>query len=108
MPEAKCSLTATFGQASRTLVDLETAGRLTGVHPDMILQFARAGLVGAAFWEDEDAPYFDDDDIYRLRQIEHLRNRQGLHLRTVRMIIHLLERAEAAERELRMLRELFR
>jgi len=94
---------------------LEAASELTGMHPQMVIEFVRASLVvpssttrpaGDADAESEPAdPAFDAAALYRLRQIEHLRTHHQAHLRTICLVLGLLDRAEAAERELRQLRD---
>ena len=49
---------------------------------------------------------FDESGLCRLRQIADLHQRQGLNLRTVKLIVRLLDRLERAEGELRALRDL--
>lgn len=85
--------------------DLEAASRLSGMHPEMILEFTRAGLILLSGKDPEGNPYFGDEAIYRLRQIEYLRNQQRAPIRTILLIIRLMDRAETAESELRFLRE---
>jgi DNA-binding transcriptional MerR regulator len=89
-------------------VDLDMASELSGVHPEMILEFTRARMVSVSRQDESGNPYFDDEAIYRLRHIEHLRNQEGVQMRTIRLILDLMDRAEAAERELRWLRERMR
>jgi len=94
---------------------LDAASKLTGMHPQMVIEFVRASLVvpsstsrpaGDPDAESEPAaPAFDAAALYRLRQIEHLRTHHQAHLRTIRLVLGLLDRAEAAERELRHLRD---
>lgn len=98
-------LTPAVHQSPR-FVDLDTASELSGLHPDLILEFARAEWIVCQ--NPENDPRFDDQAIYRLRQIEFLRQSHGITMRTVRMIVDLQHRAERAEQELRRLRELLR
>ena len=89
-------------------VDLEMASELSGVHPEMILEFTRARMVPVSWQDWSGNPYFDDEAIYRLRQIDRLRTRERVQMRTIRLILELMDRAETAERELRWLRERLR
>lgn len=90
-------------------ISLTRASELTGLHPEMILEFVRAGLVPLA------APHprsgtqdgLDESALGRLHQIADLRDDQ-VNLRTVRYIMRLLDRLETAEHELRILRERLR
>ncbi len=83
--------------------DLETAAELSGMHPEMILEFCRAHVV--ALHPRGDRPRFDNRGIHRLRLIETLRQERGMSLRSIRFVVDLMERLDAAERELRALRE---
>ncbi|MEX2580011.1 MAG: chaperone modulator CbpM [Verrucomicrobiales bacterium] len=92
--------------------DLTTLSELTGLHEELIVEFARAHLVQTANrWEDtaaEERPVFDERGLMRLRQIAELRDNQHVSLRTLRLVVHLLDRLEAAETELRTLKEQLR
>lgn len=81
---------------------LSTASELTGLHPEFIEEILRASFVHAA---DPAGTVFDERGLCRLRQIADLHHRQGLNLRTVKLIVDLLDRLEDAEVELRALRE---
>ena len=88
------------------IVSLEEASEQTGMHPEMILEFVRAEFVRVEESSEEDLR-FDESALRRLRQIEELRHEHG-HFRTVRFILHLLDRLEETDRELRALRERLR
>ena len=85
--------------------DLETAAELTGMHPGIILELVRSRVVTQYREDMSGSPRFDARAIYRLRQIEVLRGERTLSMHSVRFVIHLIERLESAERELRALRE---
>lgn len=87
------------------IFSLEQAADLTGMHTEMILEFVRAELVHVQLCEEE--PQFDEAALVRIRHIENLRQ-EHVNLRTVCYIIHLLDRLESSERELRALRERLR
>ncbi len=87
---------------------LERAAELSGMHPEMILEFTRAEVVHTVGEDPDGSPHFDETEIVRLRQIECLRGDEGVSLRTIRHILALLDRLDAAEREARLLRELLR
>lgn len=95
-------------EVSHGLIDLDAASELSGMHPEMIEEVARAELIVVSHHDRSGNPYFDDKAIYRLRQIERLRNEHRAHMRTIRLIVQLLDRTEAAEYELRRLRERLR
>jgi DNA-binding transcriptional MerR regulator len=93
---------------SERRISLQRAAELSGMHPEMILEFTRAEIVHTAGREPDGSPCFDETEIVRLRQIEHLRGDEGVSLRTIRHILALLDRLEAAEHELHLLRERLR
>lgn len=97
-----------IGEDLETVFDLERASDLSGLHPEMILEFLRAGLVHAHRPGEEGGPQFDEIAITRLRQIERLRRREGVSLRTLCLIMRLLDRIEDLDGELRTLRERMR
>lgn len=86
---------------------LDQAAELCGLHPEMILEFVRAELVQVAGPQHGTPPRFDQTAIIRLRHIATLRH-EHVSLRTVRYIIHLLDRLDATDRELHNLRERLR
>lgn len=87
------------------IFSLEQAADLTGMHTEMILEFVRADLIQVHL--SEEAPQFDESALFRIRHIENLRQ-EHVNLRTVCYIIHLLDRLETSDRELRTLRERLR
>lgn len=88
------------------LYDLETAAELSGMHPEMILEFCRAHVV--TLHRRGDSPHFDSHGIHRLRQIETLLHERSMSLRSIRFVMELMERLESTEREVRKLRERMR
>lgn len=85
------------------IFDLASAAELSGMHPEMILEFCRAHVV--ALHRSGDDPRFDSRGIHRLRQIETLRQERSMSLRSIRFVVELMERLDSAENELRSLRE---
>jgi DNA-binding transcriptional MerR regulator len=83
--------------------DLPRAAELCGMHPEMILEYARAHVITLA--RDGDLYHLDSRAIHRLRQIAVLREERGMSLRSIRFVMELMERLDAAEQELRLLRE---
>ena len=108
MTKSSYTIVPTQSGSTGEFVDLEMASQLSGVHPEMILEFTRAKLVVVSRQDRSGNPYFDDEAVYRLRQIERLRTREKVQMRTIRLILELMDRAEVAERELRWLRERLR
>lgn len=85
--------------------DLEAAAELSGLHPGIILELVRSRVLARIHEASTDAPCFDARAIYRLRQIGVLHEERTLSMHSVRFVIDLIERLEAAELELRTLRE---
>lgn len=83
--------------------DLTRAADLCDMHPEMILEYARAHVVSLV--QQGELFHLDSRAIHRLRQIAVLREERGMSLRTIRFVMELMERLDAAERELRVLRE---
>lgn len=93
--------------ASNPLADLKEASDLCGLHPEMIEEFLRAGLVHG-FQSEQGEIYLDQSGIARLRHIAYLRDHEHTSLRTLRYIVGLLDNLDALEREIRELRERLR
>ena len=87
---------------------LDETAQLTGMHPELILEFVRAELVQVSAGTPESAPGFDEFAIARLRHIEHLRAHEKLKMRAVCYIVRLLDELDAARSEVRVLREQLR
>lgn len=85
------------------LHDLESAAELCGMHPEMILEFARAHVIRMS--RDGEFYHLDSRAIHRLRQIAVLREERGMSLCSIRFVMELMERLDVAEGELRTLRE---
>lgn len=108
MPHTRLTIVPVQHRATRGFIDLDAASQASGMHPEMILEFVRSELVFIARQDRQGRPYFDEQAVYRLRKIQYLRESQNAHLQTVRIILKLVDRAEAAERELRELRDRLR
>ncbi|MCW1916214.1 hypothetical protein OJ996_21670 [Luteolibacter sp. GHJ8] len=83
--------------------DLERAAELCDMHPEMILEYARAQVVSLV--REGELYHLDSRAIHRLRQIAVLREERGMSLRSIRFVMELLERLDSAEHELRVLRD---
>jgi hypothetical protein len=90
------------------LVDLETAARLCGLPAEMILEFSRTQVISVTRGGGEEGPAFDTVCLHRLRQIEVLHHEWSMAPRSIGFVMELFDRLEAAERELRVLRERLR
>jgi len=85
--------------------DLAAAAELSGIHPEMILEFTRARLIRFSPLAPSGSPHFDNRALFRLRQIQSLRHDRAMSLRSIRLVVDLLDRLDAAEAQLRSLRE---
>jgi hypothetical protein len=90
------------------LVDLEAAARLCGLPAELILEFSRTRVISVVRGDDPAAPAFDTVCLHRLRQIETLHRDWSMAPRSIGFVMDLFDRLEAAERELRKLRERLR
>jgi len=90
------------------IVDLETAARLSGLPSEMILEFSRTQVISVVRSGNSDSPAFDAVCLHRLRQIETLHHEWSMAPRSIGFVMDLFDRLEAAERELRLLRERLR
>ncbi len=82
---------------------LEAAAALTGVRPDLLKYYCRAGLLGRER-ADAKAPTFDDGALYEVRRIEHLRQAYGVTRRALPLFCDLLRQVERLQDEVRFLR----
>lgn len=89
------------------LTELADAANICGLHPEMVEEFLRGGLV-SAFRNEQETVFFDHAGLKRLRQISHFRHHEHVNMRTIRYILNLLDTLDSRERELRELRERLR
>ena len=90
-----------------TFITLVEAADQSGLHPEMVEEFLRGRLV-TAFCNEAGEVLFDQNGVFRLRQIAHFRLQKHTDLKTLRFITSLLDALEARELENRRLRELLR
>jgi DNA-binding transcriptional MerR regulator len=83
---------------------LATAADLTGVHPDMLRYYCRAGLLGAERTEVETAPTFDDEALQEVRRIEYYRRHLEIGRRALPLVCALRRQAERQHIEIHFLR----
>lgn len=74
-----------------------------GIHPAQILQFMDLGLVDAVRKHDT-VLFFDPAIVPRLRMIYRLRRDLGINLEGVAVVLDLLEKLHALQRENELLR----
>jgi DNA-binding transcriptional MerR regulator len=86
------------------LYSLEAVVHLTGVPRRSVLVYCKSGLVQPAGDTQASEFMFDDEAIYRIRRVEHLRSVHGINLAGIRMIFDLMREVERLENEMRFLR----
>jgi DNA-binding transcriptional MerR regulator len=89
---------------ARALYSLDTAARLTGVHPEKLRHYCALGLFGPEWAGAESGPTFDDNTLYEVRRIEHGRQHHGLSLRALPLVCELWREVDRLETEVRVLR----
>ncbi len=82
---------------------LEAVVSLTGVSRRSILVYCKSGLIQPSF-RGEDELSFDEEAIYRIRRVEHLRTVHGVNLAGIRMIFELTNELRRLESEMRFFR----
>jgi len=83
---------------------LEEAAERTSVEPELLRRYCREGMLGSARTESGGDPVFDDDALYDIRRIEHLRHQQGVPLEVLPMVFQLVNEVERLREELRKAR----
>jgi len=91
-------------ESQRTFHTLPAAGRLTGVHPEMLRHYCRIGLLGEARSRPHTEPVFDDDALYQIKRIEHFRAHHGVNLRALPLVMGLAQEIDRLRGELRFQR----
>jgi hypothetical protein len=69
---------------------LDGLAACAGMHPDLVARLVDFGLL---------QPVFDASKVIRLRSIQRLRNELGINLEGVAVVLDLVERLQALERE---------
>jgi DNA-binding transcriptional MerR regulator len=83
---------------------LDAVVHLTGVSRRSILVYCKSGLVRSTGDPQQGEFSFDDEAIYRIRRVEHLRSEHGINLAGIRMIFDLMNELERLQNEMRFLR----
>src|SRR5262245_15722580 len=86
------------------LHSLDAVVHLTGVSRRSILVYCKSGLIRPANDPQEEPLSFDDEAIYAIRRVEHLRSVHGINLAGIRMIFDLLDELRRLENEMRFFR----
>jgi DNA-binding transcriptional MerR regulator len=83
------------------LYSLDAVVHLTGVSRRGILVYCKSGLVRPSGDPQQGEFSFDDEAIYRIRRVEHLRLVHGINLAGIRMIFDLMNELQRLENEMR-------
>jgi DNA-binding transcriptional MerR regulator len=84
-------------------LSLLEVGRLTGVHPQLLLYYCRLGLLAPADGHLWDGPTFDRDAVAQVLRIEHYRDTLGVKRRALHLICELWREAERQQIDLEFL-----
>ena len=87
---------------------LEETASLTGLLPQIIVQYTEAEYVRALETDAAGTPCFDETGILRLRRIEEMRILHGIDRNSLAYVLRLFDRLESVEQELQILRERLR
>jgi DNA-binding transcriptional MerR regulator len=82
---------------------LDALAARAGMHPALVERFVELGLIQPVEWEGARA-LFDPSDIPRLRVIGRLRESLGINVAGIAVILDLLDRFGAMQRENETLR----
>ena len=82
-----------------TVYDLETLARLAGVHPLLVSQYVRHGLLDPVEDRGEGGWWFDDGSLLHLRKIQRLRDQLGVNINGVAVVLELLRQIDDLRRE---------
>ena len=83
---------------------LESAARLTGVHPEMLRYYCRAGLVDSLHGFADGEPGFEEAALQEVRRIEHYRRHLAVSRRALPLVCELRRNAERQHIEIQFLR----
>lgn len=86
------------------LYSLDGVVHLTGTSRRSILVYCKSGLVHPREDVVAGPMAFDDEAIFTIRRIEHLRTERGINLEGIRMIFELWNEVRRLENEVRFLR----
>jgi len=91
---------------SRLYHSLTTAAGLAGVSPEQFHHYHQQGFLSQTHATAEGQPVFDDQAIYEVRRIEHLRRVHGVPPSALPLVWELLNEVEQLRAEARYLRNL--
>jgi MerR family transcriptional regulator/heat shock protein HspR len=79
------------------LYTMAVAARLTGMHPQTLRKYERAGLLRPA--RDGSQRLYSDADIRRLRRIRYLVEERGLNVAGLEMMLSMADRLDIVDAE---------
>lgn len=82
---------------------LDAVAHLTGVHPDMLLYYCRAGLIDALHGLAETELFFEESALDEIRRIEHYRRHLGVGRRALPLVCELQRQADREHIAIRFL-----
>lgn len=82
---------------------IEEAASLTGVHPEMLRYYVRAGLIDSSHGFLDASPCFDDEALQEVRRIEYYRRHLGVGRRALPLICELRREGERRHIDLHFL-----
>ena len=88
-----------------TAYDLDSLARLANVHPALVSQYVRRGLLDPLDDRGEHEWRFDDRSLHLLRRIQRLRSELGVNINGVAVILELLQQLEDLRQEVARLRD---
>jgi DNA-binding transcriptional MerR regulator len=101
MPENRIEGLQVTEPGPGVLYSLNAVVHLTGVSRRSILVYCKSGLVRTSGNPQQGEFSFDDEAIYRIRRVEHLRLVHGINLAGIRMIFDLMNELQRLESEMR-------
>jgi DNA-binding transcriptional MerR regulator len=90
--------------AARPVYSLQTASRLTGVHPDLVEYYCRLGLVDGMSDQPAFGRMFEPSGLEEIRRLEHYRRNLGVQRRALLLICELWREAQRRGLRLNFLR----
>jgi MerR family transcriptional regulator, heat shock protein HspR len=82
--------------ADEPLYTMAVAARLTGMHPQTLRKYERAGLISPARPSGNQRLY-SESDIERLRRIQHLVDERGVNVAGLELALSIADRLDAIE-----------
>ena len=80
---------------------LDVIAELSGVSPQMILQYTERGLISPVTDTDPQGFQFDEETLRTLRRIEHLRSTCEMNMDGLKLMLELMDEVEQLREDLR-------